>query len=341
MNFVLITGGAGYIGSHTCLALAQKGYQCLIVDNLCNSYITAIDKIEQILGYRPRFFHGNIEDQDLLENIFAEFPIQAVLHFAGLKSVAESVTNPLLYYQNNIFSTLCLLRAMHKANVKVLVFSSSATVYGNTQTIPYQEDCLRLPVNPYGKTKMIIEDILTDLAYSEPDWKIACLRYFNPVGAHPNGLLGENPKGVPTNLMPYMCKVAAGYYEKLNIFGNDYSTQDGTCIRDYIHVMDLASGHVAALDHIQNHSGFLTLNLGTGHGVSVLELVSSFEQATNCKIPYIFSPRRNGDLPAYWANTQKAKNLLNWTAKYNLQKMCIDSWNWEKLNQIKRLEINA
>lgn len=329
-GMILITGGCGYIGSHTCIALAEAGYLPIILDNLSNSHPTVIDQLEKIIGLRPILIEGDVRDVPLLKQIFVQYPIKAVMHFAALKAVADSVIKPLNYYDNNVKGTIHLLQAMAEAKVKTMVFSSSATVYGDIPTIPYQEHHARSPFNPYGRCKMIVEDILADLYSAEPDWRIASLRYFNPVGAHSSGLIGEDPKGIPSNLMPFLAQVAAGQYPKLNIFGNDYPTTDGTCIRDYIHVMDLAAGHVAALNYLAKKPELLTVNLGTGQGTSVLEMVHAFEAVTGCKIPYRFVNRRPGDLAAYWADAGKAKQTLNWNAKLTPHQMCEDTWRWQK-----------
>ncbi len=329
-KIILITGGAGFIGSHTCLSLADEGYKLIILDNLSNSLSTVIDRLRKTIGVPLVFIPGDTRDVSLLNRIFSEYPIDAVLHFAGLKAVGESVDQPLKYYDNNVNGALTLLHAMKKAHVKTFVFSSSATIYGNIATHCYQENHPRSPMNPYGRCKMIIEDILTDFYQSEPDWRIASLRYFNPVGAHESGLLGENPVGIPNNLMPYLTRVAAGEYQKLNIFGGDYETLDGTCIRDYTHVMDIAEGHIAVLNFLQENSGLITLNLGSGCGKSTLEVIHEFEMANSCKIPYQFVGRRPGDLPAYWADTTKIWQLLGWRAKRSMRQICVDAWCWQQ-----------
>lgn len=326
---ILVTGGAGYIGSHACVMLLEAGYNPIIIDNLINSKKETIQQIAKISGKTLAFIEGDIRDISLLDKIFAEYHINAVLHFAALKSVSESVTLPLKYYDNNVTGTLNLLLAMRKAQVKTLVFSSSATVYGNIPSIPYQEHHSRLPINPYGQGKKIVEDILMDLQQSESDWRIATLRYFNPVGAHSSGLIGENPQGTPNNLMPYLTQVAKNQLPTLNVFGGDYPTPDGTCIRDYIHVMDLAKGHIQALDYLFESTGFQAFNLGSGNPVSVLQMIETFSATIGNSIPYQIVARRPGDLPAYWADSTKAKRLLNWEAQMSLQQMCADTWRWE------------
>ena len=337
MNTILVTGGTGYIGSHTCIMLLEAGFKPIILDNLINSKKETIHQIAKITGIHPTFIEGDIRDINLLDKIFAQHPINAVLHFAALKSVAESVTQPLIYYDNNVTGTLNLLLAMRKAQVKSLVFSSSATVYGNIPSVPYQEQHPRIPINPYGQCKKVVEDILMDLQQSEPDWRIASLRYFNPIGAHPSGLIGENPHGTPNNLMPYLTQVAKHRLPKLNVFGGDYPTPDGTCIRDYIHVMDLAKGHLEALNYLFESTGFQAFNLGTGNPVSVLKMIETFSSTTGSQIPYQIVGRRAGDLPAYWADSTKAKKVLNWEAKMTLQQMCADTWRWEN-NHSKHAE---
>jgi UDP-glucose 4-epimerase len=328
---ILITGGTGYIGSHTCVALAQAGYDDIVIlDNLSNSRARVIDRLEALCGKRPRFIEGDVRDAALLDRIFADFPVQAVIHFAGLKAVGESVAKPLEYYDNNVRGTLELLAAMRRAGVGTMVFSSSATVYGDPASVPIREDFPRSSTNPYGRSKLIIEDILADLYGAEPGWRIARLRYFNPVGAHESGLIGEDPQGIPNNLMPYIAQVAAGQREFLNVFGNDYPTPDGTGIRDYIHVMDLAEGHVAALNYLDDKGGLLTVNLGTGRGYSVLELAQAFEQASGRPVPYRFAPRRPGDIAQCWADPSLAGRLLGWRATRGLDAMCADVWRWQR-----------
>lgn len=331
---ILITGGTGYIGSHTCLELLTQGYQITVLDNLSNSSTESIRRVETITHQPIKFIHGDIRDRNLLDNLFQNQTFDAVIHFAGLKAVGESVANPLLYFANNVAGTLTLLQSMVAANIKTFVFSSSATVYGNPQIVPIPETAMLVPANPYGRSKLIIENILTDVYTSDATWKIAKLRYFNPVGAHSSGLIGEDPTGIPNNLMPFISQVASGRREYLSIFGNDYPTPDGTGIRDYIHVVDLALGHVAALKYLFNqpHGNLLTVNLGTGHGTSVLEMVYAFQQATGKKIPYKIVDRRPGDIAEYYADVSLAKQILGWQARYSIEQMCIDTWRWQLMN---------
>lgn len=330
MKTILVTGGTGYIGSHACVALARAGHELVILDNLCNSRADVIDRLETILGKRPAFMEGDIRDASTLDSLFAAHPISAVMHFAGLKAVGESVEKPLDYYDNNVVGTVRLLSAMSRASIKTLVFSSSATVYGDPVSVPIREDFPRAATNPYGRTKLMIEDILADLRHAEPDWRIARLRYFNPVGAHESGAIGEEPQGIPNNLMPYVAQVAAHQREFLNIWGNDYPTTDGTGVRDYIHVMDLAEGHVAALNYLCREDGMLTVNLGTGQGYSVLAIVAAFERASGRPIPYKIGPRRAGDCAKCWADPALAKHLIGWQASRGLDRMCIDAWRWQQ-----------
>jgi UDP-glucose 4-epimerase len=327
---ILVTGGTGFIGSHTCVALAAAGRELIVLDNLSNSRAEVIDRIEQICGRRPRFVHGDLRDAALLERLFGEYNIAAVIHFAGLKAVGESVAKPLAYYDNNVRGTLELLAAMGRAGVRTLVFSSSATVYGDPTSVPIREDFPRAATNPYGRSKLIIEDILADLHRAEPDWRIARLRYFNPVGAHESGLIGEDPQGIPNNLMPFVAQVAAGRREVLNVFGDDYPTPDGTGVRDYIHVADLAEGHLAALDYLNATGGLLTVNLGTGRGYSVLEMVAAFERASGRPVPWRRAPRRAGDIAQCWADPALAQTLLGWSAGRGLDAMCADAWRWQQ-----------
>ncbi len=327
---ILVTGGTGYIGSHTCVALAQAGYDFLILDNLSNSRVDVVDRLVTLCGQRPLFIDSDIRDAAGMDRLFADYSITAVMHFAGLKAVGESVEKPLAYYDNNVHGTVQLLAAMGRAGVRHFVFSSSATVYGDPASVPIREDAPCSATNPYGRSKLIIEDILADLQHAEPDWRIARFRYFNPIGAHESGLIGEDPQGVPNNLMPYVAQVAVGKREFLNIWGNDYSTPDGTGVRDYIHVMDLAAGHVAALEYLKNTPGLLTVNLGTGKGYSVLEIVKAFEKASGRTIPYKMSARRSGDVAQCWADPTLAEALLGWTAKRDLNQMCADVWRWQK-----------
>jgi UDP-glucose 4-epimerase len=327
---ILVTGGTGYIGSHACVALAAAGHDLLILDNFCNSRVDVVDRLEALCGKRPDFVEGDVRDSAILDGIFDRHPITAVMHFAGLKAVGESVAKPLEYYDNNVHGTLQLLAAMRRASVKTFVFSSSATVYGDPASVPIREDFPRSATNPYGRSKLIIEDILADLHHAEPDWRIARLRYFNPVGAHESGLIGEDPLGVPNNLMPFVAQVAAGRREFLNIWGNDYPTPDGTGVRDYIHVVDLAEGHVAALDYLNRRGGLLTVNLGTGQGYSVLDMVKAFEKASRRSIPCKIGPRRVGDIAQCWAATDLADELLGWKSKRGLEQMCTDAWRWQQ-----------
>lgn len=329
-KYILVTGGAGYIGSHTCIALHEAGYVPVILDNFSNSNISVIQRMEEIMKVQPHFIEGDIRNGSLLTKIFQNYSCSAVIHFAGLKAVGESVIHPLKYYTDNVAGTLQLMMVMENMNVKTLVFSSSAAVYGNASAVPIPENTTRLATSPYGRSKLMVEDILEDLHHSSPSWKIARLRYFNPVGAHPSGLIGEAPKGEPSNLMPYIEQVASGLRKKLSIFGDDYPTRDGTAVRDYIHVMDLAEGHVAALKHGEHSAEMLTVNLGTGEGTSVLELVQSFEAATGKKIPYKVVPRRAGDIAQCWADTNYATNVLKWKATRSISDMCRDSWRWQQ-----------
>src|SRR5574343_340517 len=317
---ILVTGGAGYIGSHTVVELLSRGESVLILDNLCNSSPKVLDRIEAICGKRPLFAQGDIRDKAVLARVFAEHEIKAVVHFAGLKAVGESVAKPLMYYENNVVGTQVLLSAMAEAGVYRLVFSSSATVYGDPHTVPIREDFPLQATNPYGRTKLHIEEMLRDITRSDPAWRIASLRYFNPVGAHPSGLIGENPRGIPNNLMPYVTQVAVGRRPKLGVFGNDYPTPDGTGVRDYIHVVDLARGHLAALDALAKDAGVMTVNLGTGQGYSVLEVVKAFEKARGRPVPFEFLPRRAGDVASCYADPALARNTLGWQAEYRLDR---------------------
>lgn len=327
---VLIAGGAGYIGSHTVVQLYQAGHSCIIADNLCNSSVKAVKQTSKIIGQEVKFYNVDLCNNKELEHIFAENKFDAVIHFAGLKAVGESVEKPLLYYKNNLNSTLILCDTMQKYNVKKLVFSSSATVYGDPSKIPITEDSPIRPTNPYGQTKAMIEQILTDLAASDPSWSITLLRYFNPVGAHKSGLIGEDPNGTPNNLVPYISQVAIGKLKALSIYGNDYDTVDGTGVRDYIHVIDLANGHVKAIENLK--PGVSTYNLGTGQGTSVLEMVKAFEKASGKTIPINFAPRRAGDIATCYADPSKAKKEIGWESKHSIQDMCIDTWNWQSQN---------
>lgn len=330
---ILITGGTGFIGSHTVVELQQSGYEVVIADNLVNSKIETLDSIEKITGKRPKFYQIDVCDEGALRTVFSENKIDAVIHFAGLKAVGESVAKPYEYYSNNIISTLMLFKVMKEFSCNALVFSSSATVYGMNNKAPYTEDLPTSATNPYGQTKFMQEIILADIAKAHPDFSVALLRYFNPIGAHESGHIGEDPNGIPNNLMPYICKVAIGKLPHLNVFGNDYDTPDGTGVRDYIHVVDLAQGHLAALDYILKNKGVLTVNLGTGKGSSVLDIVKAFEKACGFPLPYKIADRRPGDVAEMYADTSKAKELLNWEAKKNLDDMCRDSWNFISKNR--------
>lgn len=326
---ILITGGTGFIGSHTAVIMQQAGYEVLILDNLSNSSADVVTAIGKITGRTPEFVQGDIRDARLLAQLFSKYRIQAVMHFAGLKAVGESTQIPLAYYDNNVHGSVTLLQAMQNAGVKTFIFSSSATVYGDPQHLPLTENHPRSATNPYGHTKLVVEDILENLYNSEPGWRIARLRYFNPAGAHPSALIGEAPQGVPNNLMPYVAQVATGQREQLHVFGGDYPTQDGTGVRDYIHVMDLAEGHKAALDYCLHHTQtLLTTNLGTGRGFSVLEIVRAYEQASEQPIAFTVTKRRPGDVAACWADTKHADLTLGWTAKRGLEDICADDWRW-------------
>ncbi len=330
---ILVTGGTGFIGSHTCVALLEAGHKVLVLDNLSNSNAGVIQSIKQVCGREPDFVDGDIRDKALLNKLFGTFPINAVIHFAGLKAVGESVEKPWEYYENNVGGTLDLLAAMQHAGVKTMVFSSSATVYGDPASVPISEDFPRSSTNPYGATKLMIENILADMHQADTDWRFARLRYFNPVGAHESGLIGENPMGVPNNLMPFISQAAAGLRDELSVFGGDYDTVDGSGVRDYIHVVDLANGHVAALDYLSQNDKMLTVNLGTGQGVSVLEMIHAFESSNQCKVPYRITNRRPGDIARCWADTRLANRLLGWQARRTLEDMCIDAWRWQNTLQ--------
>lgn len=331
---ILVTGGAGFIGSHTVVELQQAGHEAVIYDNLCNASAVVVDRIEAITGACPAFVQGDIRDEAALDAVFADFgPIDCVIHFAGLKAVGESVQKPLEYYDNNVNGTLCLLRAMRRAGCKNIVFSSSATVYGTPDACPIPETQPKHPAtNPYGRTKGQIEDILADVQHAQGDWNVVLLRYFNPIGAHVSGTMGEDPTGIPNNLMPYITQVAIGKLEQLGVFGDDYDTPDGSGVRDYVHVVDLARGHVAALKALKEQGGVSIYNLGTGKGTSVLELVHAFEEATGVSIPYAIKPRRAGDIAACWADCSKAQRELGWNAQYDIKRMCADSWRWQQAN---------
>lgn len=327
---ILVTGGAGFIGSHTCVALAQAGIPFMVLDNFCNSRRSVLERVERIIGAPVSFIEGDIRDTALLQRVFAEHPVEGVIHFAALKSVGESVREPLRYYDNNVAGTVALLGAMRAANVRTLVFSSSATVYGDPASVPIREDFPLSATNAYGWSKLMMEQVLADVDASEPgQWRIARLRYFNPVGAHASGLIGEDPQDIPNNLLPYVAQVAVGLREQLSVYGNDYPTPDGTGVRDYIHVCDLAEGHVAALRYLRSHPGLLTVNLGTGRSVSVLEMVRAFERASGRAVPYRIVARRPGDVAQCWADPALAQQLLGWTAKLGLDQMCEDAWRWQ------------
>ena len=330
---ILVTGGAGYIGSHTTLALLEAGHNVIVLDNLANSSLESLRRVERICGKAATFIEGDIRDRALLDSIFARHSIQAVLHFAGLKAVGESVEQPLAYYENNVSGSVVLFQAMAAAGVFKLVFSSSATVYGEPKQMPISEDCpTGTPTNPYGRSKLMIEEILHDLAISEPRWSIALLRYFNPVGAHASGLIGEDPNGIPNNLLPYISQVAVGKLQKLSVYGGDYPTTDGTGVRDYIHVVDLANGHLKALDVICAAQGVHIWNLGTGQGYSVLQMIHAFEQAAGVTVPYTVVARRSGDIAECWADPKKAAQELNWKAEHSLADMMQDTWRWQQNN---------
>lgn len=325
---VLVTGGTGYIGSHTCVELLNNGYEVVIVDNLCNSKREVVNKIKKITGKDVKFYKQDVCNKKALQKIFSENQIEAVIHFAGLKAVGESVQKPIMYYRNNLDSTLSLLEVMMEYNCKNIVFSSSATVYGSPQSLPIREDFPLSTTNPYGSTKLMIEDILRDLYTSDNSWSVALLRYFNPIGAHESGLIGENPNGIPNNLMPYIIKVATGELPVLNVFGNDYDTADGTGVRDYIHVVDLAKGHIKAIEHVLKTDGLDTFNLGTGHGYSVLELIKTFEKVNNIKVNFQITDRRPGDIAACYADPNKAKEILGWEAEKDIEEMCRDGYHF-------------
>lgn len=332
---ILVTGGAGYIGSHTVIALQQASYHVVIADNLCNAKVGVLNRIEQITGIEPEFVLADIRNAEAMARIFSQHSIDAVIHFAGLKAVGESVAEPLKYYDNNVNGTLVLLNAMREADVKTLVFSSSATVYGDPARVPVSEDFPLSATNPYGRSKLMIEDILRDLGQSETGWKVHLLRYFNPVGAHESGLIGEDPNGIPNNLMPFVSQVAVGRRSALSVFGDDYDTTDGTGVRDYIHVLDLAEGHLASLKYLmqaQTQDQVTPINLGTGCGYSVLQVVKAFEQASGKPVLYKVVARRAGDVACVYANAQRAQQLLGWQAKRNIQQMCADAWNWQSNN---------
>ena len=334
MATILVTGGAGYIGSHTCVELLNAGYDVVVVDNLCNSCRESLKRVEEITGKTLTFYEVDLLDEPVLDSVFQNEKIDAVIHFAGLKAVGESVYKPLEYYHNNITGTLILCDVMRRYGCKSIVFSSSATVYGNPAFVPITEECPKGEItNPYGRTKGMLEQILTDLHTADPEWKVMLLRYFNPIGAHKSGRIGENPKGIPNNLLPYITQVAVGRLVCLGVFVNDYDTPDGTCVRDYIHVVDLADGHVKALEKLgKEQGGVWTYNLGTGVGYSVLDVIQAFEEANGLKINYVFKERRAGDVPQCYADPSRAERELGWRAKYGIREMCEDSWRWQKNN---------
>lgn len=329
---VLVTGGLGYIGSHACVSLLQSGCDVVVLDNLSNSVGPVAGRIEAIAGRPVSFVEGDIRDEALIARIFTANRIESVIHFAASKAVVESVADPLTYYRNNVAGTLSLLHGMATAGVRTLVFSSSATVYGEASSLPIREDFPRTATNPYGRTKIMQEDILNDLASADARWRIASLRYFNPVGAHESGLIGEDPRGTPSNLMPYLLQVAIGRRDELRIFGGDYPTRDGTCVRDFIHVQDLADGHLAALKYLESNVGCVAVNLGAGKGTTVLELCQAFERVTNHRLPRRIVERRKGDVAACWADTSLARTMLGWRAERDLSQMCRDAWNWQVKN---------
>ncbi len=330
---ILVTGGAGYIGSHTVIELQNAGYDVVVMDNLSNSSEVALERVQEITGKPLTFYKADILDRVATEEIFSKEKIEAVIHFAGLKAVGESVQKPWEYYNNNITGTLILLDVMRKHNVKNIIFSSSATVYGEPEKVPVTEETPKGScTNPYGWTKSMLEQILTDIQKADPSWNVILLRYFNPIGAHKSGKIGENPNGIPNNLMPYITQVAVGKLPKLGVFGNDYPTPDGTCIRDYIHVLDLATGHVKALERLKKNAGLDVYNLGTGIGYSVLDVIHNFEAATGITIPFEFKPRRAGDIPVNYSNADKAWKELGWKAQYGIKEMCEDSWRWQSSN---------
>lgn len=335
MKKILVTGGAGYIGSHTCIELMSAGFEVVVLDNLCNSSSESLNRVAQLSNRSHiEFYQGDIRDAALLEKILSEHAIDSVIHFAGLKAVGESVEMPLEYYDNNVAGTVTLLKVLQKHNIKRFVFSSSATVYGDPHTTPIQEDFPCSATNPYGRSKLMVEEVLCDLYKSDPEWQIALLRYFNPVGAHHSGMIGEDPQGIPNNLMPYVSRVAVGQYEHLSVFGNDYPTHDGTGVRDYIHVVDLAKGHVKALEAFMRNDvdNLLKVNLGTGQGYSVLDMVKAFSEASGCEVPYQIAPRRAGDIATCFADPSFAEQAIGWKAEKNLLDMCQDTWHWQSKN---------
>ena len=330
---VLVTGGAGYIGSHTCVELLNKGYEVVVIDNLCNSNPESLQRVQELTGKTLKFYEGDVRDEELLTKIFGENEISCVIHFAGLKAVGESVEKPWMYYDNNLNSTLILTKVMEKVGVKRLIFSSSATVYSADNQMPLKEDSKTgTCTNPYGWTKFMTEQILSGLANADQTWSICLLRYFNPIGAHDSGRIGEDPRGIPNNLMPYITQVAVGRRPHLNVFGNDYDTHDGTGVRDYIHVVDLSKGHVAAVDYVAKNTGCEVFNLGTGTGYSVLDMVTTFQQVNDIPVPHVIAPRRPGDIATCYADPAKSAAVLGWKAEKSLADMCRDSWNWQKNN---------
>ena len=331
---ILVTGGAGYIGSHTCIELLAAGYTPIVLDNLCNSSTISLDRVKQITGTQVTFIEGDIRDSNILDQVFNQYDIYGVIHFAGLKAVGESVAKPFMYYDNNIAGSICLFDAMNRNNVKRIIFSSSATVYGDPATVPIEEHFPTSATNPYGRSKLHLEEILRDIYVSDQEWNIGLLRYFNPVGAHQSGLIGEDPNDIPNNLMPYISGVAVGRYEQLSVFGDDYDTEDGTGVRDYIHVVDLAKGHVKALQAFENSKvdNLYTVNLGTGIGYSVLEMVKAFAKASEKQVAYKIVDRRPGDIACCYANPALAKELLGWQAEHGVKAMCEDTWRWQSNN---------
>lgn len=330
---ILLTGGAGYIGSHTIIELDKAGHSVVVVDNLSNSSPVSLERVGEIIGKEVPFIKADVRDAFAMDTVFKQYRIDAVIHFAGLKAVGESVQKPLEYYENNMNATFVLVNAMRNNGCKNIIFSSSATVYGNPAIIPITEECPKgACTNPYGKTKSMLEEVLSDVQKADPEWNVVLLRYFNPIGAHQSGRIGENPNGIPNNLMPYITQVAVGRRQELGVFGNDYDTPDGTGVRDYIHVCDLAAGHVCALHAIERKCGLAIYNLGTGHGYSVLDVVNAFEKVNGVKVPYSIKPRREGDIATCYCNPAKAFKELGWKAQYGIEEMCRDSWNWQKNN---------
>jgi UDP-glucose 4-epimerase len=327
---ILVTGGTGYIGSHTTVELMSAGHDVFIIDNLCNSKASVLDRIERVIGRRPGFANLDIRDRYALHELFAEHLFDAVIHFAGLKAVGDSVARPLVYYDNNVSGSVTLIECMADAGIKTMVFSSSATVYGDLPTVRFREDFPSMPCNPYGRSKWMIEEILRDAAKADSSWSVALLRYFNPVGAHASGMIGEDPNDTPNNLIPYIAQVAMGKLKDLPVYGADYPTKDGTGVRDYIHVVDLARGHLSALDKLSECSGVLTLNLGTGRGYSVLEMVRAFSAASGRQVPYRIVERRPGDIAEFYADPTLAREVLGWEAKFGIDAMCADSWRWQR-----------